>query len=254
MSDPIFDPVLEKEADRLLKAAVNLAHTSGIKDVKKYLGRKAAGQIKCRSKYDAWQIQLEFALLFAMAELTEPLELLFRGKVTQVLALPPHAWKSIYYSMPTFRWCAEKTNLTGYANLFSKPTNAKSRLDSPYRSVASRKIKRLAYHDLREDSFYGTLENPSRGWRPDPVSMYHTYFEEMIALTNLVNGFPFGNDIGWSREDYARALETDALIIRQQLGFPETLPNLPENSRVNLPEGFEGFPDWTPDPQPPLPH
>ncbi|MDR6892209.1 SMI1/KNR4 family protein [Falsarthrobacter nasiphocae] len=248
-----YDPKLELEANRLYAEAIASAKDSGIKDVKRYLGRKAFEEIKCGSEYNAWKIQLEFATLFAMAELTEALELLFRGKITQTMALQPQGGRGIHRSLPTFRWCAEKTNLTGYAELFSKPNNAASRVDSPYRSIASREIRRIAYPDPWEESFYGTLENPSRGWRPDPVPMYHTYLEEMVDLTNFVSGFPFGNDIGWSREDYVRALETDALIVRQQLGFPETMPDLPENPRVILPESFQGLPEWTPDPQPVFP-
>lgn len=248
-----YDPVLERQANRLYAEAVKCAHSSGVKDVKKYLGRKAAEEIKCRSKYNAWKIQLEFAILFSMAELTEALELLFRGKITQTMALQPQGGRGIYRSLPTLRWCAEKTNLTGYAELFSKPANAPSRVDSPYRFHASRKLERIVAPDPSEETFYGTLESPSKGWRPDPVSMYHTYFEEMIDLASLLGNFPFGNDIGWTREDYAQAIHTDALIIRQQLGFPLTMPNLPENPHVNLPEGFQGFPDWTPIP-PALPH
>ncbi|WP_343826569.1 hypothetical protein, partial [Falsarthrobacter nasiphocae] len=134
----------------------------------------------------------------------------------------------------------------GYAELFSKPTGASSRLESPFKGVASRDAKRLA--ENLYPSFYGTVENPSKGWRPDPVPMYHTFLQEMTRLHYLVAQYPFGNDIGWTREDYARALETDALIIRQQLGFPETMPDLPENPNVNLPEGFQSLPEWTPDP------
>ncbi|GAA1352955.1 hypothetical protein [Falsarthrobacter nasiphocae] len=249
MSESHYDPILEKEADQLFKEAVGLAHASGIKDVKRYLGKEADKELACNSEYNSHALLQELSIMFSMAELTEPLELLFRGRITQVLALPPHAWKAIYYSMPTLRWCAEVTNLTGYTELFSKPTNAECRLDSPYRSIASRELKRLIEPGRIEELFYGSLENPSMGWRPDPVSMYHTYFEEMIDLTNFISGFPFGNDIGWSREDYARALETDALIIRQQLGFPETMPNLPENPNVILPDDFPGFPEWTPDPR-----
>ncbi|MCB4208549.1 hypothetical protein [Arthrobacter sp. UM1] len=245
-----YDPILERQANRLYAESVKRAQSSGVKDVKKYLGRKAAEEIKCRSKYNEWKIQLEFAILFSMAELTEALELLFRGKITQTMALQPQGGRGIYRSLPTLRWCAEKTNLTGYAELFSKPSNAPSRIDSPFRGMASRHAKRLA--ENLDPTFYGTLEKPSRGWSgSDPVPMYHTFLEEMVRLNYFVAQYPFGNDIGWARDDYASALETDALIIRQQLGFPLILPNLPENPHVALPDGFTGLPDWTPDPRPP---
>ncbi|MCB4208552.1 hypothetical protein [Arthrobacter sp. UM1] len=253
MSASPFDPVLEKQTDQLFKDAVDLARASGNKDVKRYLCRKADKELACRSEYNSHALQLELSILFSMAELTDPLELLFRGRLTQIMALPPERRIAIYFSLPTLRWSAEKANLTGYAKLFSKTANAPSRVDSPFRALASRKFERLVDPDPREERFYGTLENPSHGWRPDPVPMYHTYLEEMIDLTNLLSHFPFGNDIGWTREDYAQAIHTDALIIRQQLGFPLTMPNLPENPHVNLPEGFQGFPDWTPIP-PALPN
>lgn len=251
MSASPFDPVLEKQTDQLFKDAVYLARASGNKDVKRYLGRKADKELACNSENDSHALQLQLSILFSMAELTEPLELLFRGRLTQIMALPPEKRITIYFSLPALRWSAEKANLTGYAKLFSKPANAPSRVESPFKGMASRLAKRLA--ENLDPDFYGTPENPSKGWRPDPVPMYHMFLEEMIRLNCLEAQFPFGNDIGWTRDDYAQAIHTDALIIRQQLGFPLTMPNLPENPHVNLPEGFQGFPDWTPIP-PALPH
>ena len=193
------------------------------------------------------------AILFALTGELVPLEHLFKALLYEFAARHPSSTMQCEGTRATYRWCAEQVNMTGYSELFDMLITSRDEVES-----ARWKINRYATSGSEQDiKHYGTPEDPfAMLWNVDKVPTLKVFLNEIAWLTvfreypefTRISEHPdgpreyaFGNNLGWSAEQFDKELAANTIVVRKFLGLDPQLPEYPENPRVDIPPEFRGF-------------
>ena len=219
----------------------------------KYIGRKIANEMKDDTRLGS-RMQRQMGVLFALTGELKALEGLFRALLYEFAARYPASSLQCEATRATYRWCAEQVNMTGYAELFDGLITAQDEVET-----ASREISRYVTESTEKQvRYYGTPGDPfAKMWALDKIPTMQLFLEEIAWLT-VFRQYPevgriverpegskeffFGNNLGWSAEQFDEELAANTIVVRKFLGLDPKLPEYPENPRVDIPPEFTNFP------------
>ena len=246
------DPVLIEKAHKMYDRAAGEISKGVPKLAKKYIGRNIVGEMKNDTRLGP-RIQRQMAVLFALSGELTALECLFKALLYEFSARYPVSAMQCEATRATYRWCAEQVNLGGYSELFDGLIIAHDKHEK-----GSLEIGRYVTNETEENlKYYGNPEGPfAKWWSIDKISTMQLFLEEIAWLAifrqypqiryveDFSDGpreFVFGNDLGWSSEQFDEELSANKLVVRKFLGLDPKLPDYPENPRVDIPPEFRGF-------------
>lgn len=240
MTEPVtpLDPVLLKKRDAVWKEVGRAVTPEAPALVKKFVGRNPAKRLLGHPQ-EPWHQ----AVVFGLSGQHEALVRVMQGAALRVAADYPESTRYVYQGAQVFRWCALRTGLLGWAEVWDVPVLGE-RLPGPPHRLGTRQLEHFLEPDSSEEyrKFYGGLEEVS-GLNSDPsgdvVGLGHLV--EALERTVIAVRDPQMNDVGLSEERLLELIDFYARQIRMWMGLPQEQPVPEPDFRVDLPAEFQGF-------------
>jgi cell wall assembly regulator SMI1 len=199
----------------------------------KYLGRKILQEVLRHSA-----IRANLAILAVATDQPTVLKHLIKGELHILNESSVQFHHYTLRVLATYLWCAEKTNMTGYARLLSHTRN----MGLQDNSLASEDIESYVTSPTGRLNPNAT-EFALKRWNRNPVANMRSLMDDMARVAAHREN-PRTNDLNWTHEHYNWELDQDLTFLRERLDFPPQLPHYPEDPIPELPQGFRGFTEY----------
>lgn len=199
-----------------------------------YLGRDFLKEMTGNTYHALNQIQ-SFSILGVLTEqkdVVAPLALHAMSYASEISEIGFRACELI----STLRWSCDMVGLIQYKDCLT--ITIKAMKEPP----ASEAIQHLVTDRQRAGmDWFGTIEEPSRLVRREPVARLNLLLREMSQVATY-RQFPSGNDLNWSPQEYDLELAGDFRFARFMLGLPTDREDPEADATIPTPEWFNGFP------------
>ena len=205
---------------------------------RKFLGRNPGKRLSGHPQ-ESWHQ----ATLFVLAGQPEPVGRIFQGFAYYVCAGHPHSVWYMFESAQLFRWCARRSGLFGWAEVWDVPMAGHKPQGPPF-TLGTRLLEHFLEPETSEEfrRFYGGLEAVSGLNSPEGGSV--AGLNHLVeALERSVIGLrdPEMNDVGLSEERLLELIDFYARMIRMWMELPQEQPVPEPDFSVDLPAEFQGF-------------
>ncbi|MDO4239238.1 hypothetical protein [Micrococcus sp.] len=225
---------LYKSMDRVV-AGVSLPPLA-----KRFVGRKPSKAL-LKGGGETWHQ----SVVYALCGETVPLVVLMRSQTYFVASAYPHRTAYMEQTAHLLEWCALRTGLLGWAEVWNVPSTL---VERPGAGAVPPLVWQGDYRYVRPETDavfrrdFGDLSGKS-GWRSVPNGEVSGLQQLVMALerTVLALSVPALNNVGLPEERLLELVDFYARMIRMWMGLPQEQPVAEPDFSVDLPAEFQGF-------------